>query len=194
MKLLHTPGPWFNFKNTDIRAGLANQNGEHIAKLTRGALDAPQTGVTNMEQTENEQSHAGAPSALNVGLERALIPSGYLCLHEGGYNHEEVPVFSPVRLSGSGPCNLTRCWPIYDLAAVIDATERVRSIASIWAHGDKETEANARLIAAAPDLLEALAMSLKTSELRRASGVESGPLLDAEIRRSRAAIKKAMEG
>ncbi len=29
-------------------------------------------------------------------------------------------------------------------------------IATVWAHGDRETVANARLIAAAPDLLEAL--------------------------------------
>lgn len=62
-----------------------------------------------------------------TGLERALVPSGYLCLHEGGYNQEETPFFSPVYISGLGPCNLTRCWPIYNLAAVFDAVALVRS-------------------------------------------------------------------
>jgi hypothetical protein len=57
-------------------------------------------------------------------LENALVPSGYLCLHEGGYNHDEIPSFSSIPVSGAGPCNLTRCWPIYDLAAVVDAVAK----------------------------------------------------------------------
>jgi hypothetical protein len=54
-----------------------------------------------------------------------------------------------------------------------------------------EAKANARLIAAAPDLLLALETCLKNTEMRRASGFESGPMIDYEIEIARAAIAKA---
>lgn len=50
---------------------------------------------------------------------------------------------------------------------------------------------NAALIAAAPELLAALELCLKNSEFRRASGVESGPMIEREIEVARAAIAKA---
>lgn len=50
---------------------------------------------------------------------------------------------------------------------------------------------DARLIAAAPDLLLALETCLKNTEMRRASGFESGPMIDYEIEIARAAIAKA---
>lgn len=54
-----------------------------------------------------------------------------------------------------------------------------------------ESEANAALIAAAPELLAALETCLRNSELRRTSGVESGPVIEREIETARAAIAKA---
>ena len=65
-------------------------------------------------------------SVLNDGLERALLPTGYLCLYEGGYNHDEVPKFSITNIAAGLPNDLSRCWPIYDLAAVVKAVELVR--------------------------------------------------------------------
>lgn len=64
-------------------------------------------------------------------------------------------------------------------------------VATVWSHGAAQTAANARLIAAAPDLLAALRLCLRNSELRRASGVESGPMIEREIEVARAAIAKA---
>ena len=51
--------------------------------------------------------------------------------------------------------------------------------------------ANANLISAAPEMLAALELCLKNSEFRRASGVESGPMIEREIEAARAAINKA---
>lgn len=55
----------------------------------------------------------------------------------------------------------------------------------------EEIRANAQLIAAAPELLAALELCLKNSGFRRASGVESGPMIEREIEAARAAINKA---
>lgn len=52
-------------------------------------------------------------------------------------------------------------------------------------------ERDVPLIAAAPELLAALELCLKNSEFRRASGVESGPMIEREIEVARAAINKA---
>ena len=52
-------------------------------------------------------------------------------------------------------------------------------------------KADVPLISAAPELLAALELCLKNSEFRRASGVESGPMIEREIEVARAAVNKA---
>ena len=77
---------------------------------------------------KTEQEPRSGLSDLTVKLERTLVPSGYLSLWEGGYNHDEIPTFTrEPQTMASLPGNYTHCWPIYDLAAVIKAVELVRS-------------------------------------------------------------------
>lgn len=83
----------------------------------------------------------------------------------------------------------------YQLGAVVDSEGYlVADIRSRWDDGMEGEDyhfANAALIAAAPELMEALELCLKNSEFRRASGVESGPMIEREIEEARAAIAKA---
>ena len=81
--------------------------------------------MTDTNELNKEQS--SGLSDLTVKLERALIPTGYLCLHEGGYNHNELPKFSVENISVGLPNDLTRCEPIYSLQAIVDAVELVLS-------------------------------------------------------------------
>ena len=87
-----------------------------------------------MEATnETGTNPAGAQSSatgatLSGGLERALVPIGYLNLWEGGYNHEEIPTFTrEPQTMASLPGNYTHCWPVYDLAAILAAVELERA-------------------------------------------------------------------
>lgn len=81
-----------------------------------------------METPLSDKEENVGLSGSNGGLERALIPIGYLNLWEGGYNHEEIPTFTRERQTmASLPGNYTHCWPVYDLAAILAAVELERS-------------------------------------------------------------------
>lgn len=63
-----------------------------------------------------------------------------------------------------------------------------RAVAEAFGNTPDEARANALLISAGPALLKALKRCLDNSKLRRASGVESGPVIELEIAEAKAAI------
>jgi hypothetical protein len=65
-------------------------------------------------------------------------------------------------------------------------------IATVWANGESETAANARLIAAAPDLLEALIMA--ELFMLGFDGDETQEGMSSKFVQIRAAIAKATKG
>jgi hypothetical protein len=63
-------------------------------------------------------------------------------------------------------------------------------IAKVWTMRGNEWKANAKLIAAAPDLLAALKDAAQALAFLKSIGIQSSTI-DAEIRKSRVAISKA---
>ncbi len=75
-----------------------------------------------------------------------------------------------------GPWNVL--WPKFD-SVIVDAEERVIASVSFTDHADKECEANAYLIEAAPDLLDALKRLHETGLVRDLNTPENRDALDA---------------